>query len=426
MAVWKKLNTETGLYEEIPNASSGGMLSSKITIGVEDAYTTYPMSDVATSASVGASMTIYTVENLVKGDIIKTRRQYNGQGNIIIDGDGNNLTNIIVWKEYVNGTLTLDQDYPMLKVQCANEYTSAASVSVREGYLKSRPAYGGEYVPTISDGERSSLKTLSSKKIRTDYGMDVIKAKEQLSGGVWIALGDSYTVYADGCFRALAEKYGMIYDGQGKTSSTVCGDNTGSKGFSPFWSRMDGFIRNYTGDGQTIDDKVYTADDVKLITFMGGANDGHGGDTWIGKPNSKDTNYICGSCNYIFGKLCESFPNARIIVILQPANYNQTVSSITTDEGAVTVGFSNLAELQTHTDYEYSQYAMVRKEKAIKECAEKYGLTVVDCIFDWYNVINPVHRATYWNSDKIHLSSAGSQALSDKLDKDGILKIFGG
>ena len=425
MAIWKELNTTTGQYEAIPGAFNSGDIGQMDTVGVYDAYTTHSMSDVADAMSVGATMTTYTVSGLIAGDIVKTKRRYNGQNNIIRDGDGNDLTSLITWNNYVNGTFTLDKPYATLSIQCVNGAESEATVTKRAANMMTRPAVGAEFVPTIADAEKSTLKTLSSKKIRTDYGMDVIKAKEQLSGGVWIALGDSYTVYADSCFRALAEKDGMIYDGQGKTSSSVCGDNTGSKGFSPFWSRMDGFIRNYTGDGQTIDDKVYTANDVKLITFMGGANDGHGGDTWIGKPNSKDTNYICGSCNYIFGKLCENFPNARIIVILQPANYNKAVSDITTDDGAVTVGFSNLAELQTHTDYEYSQYAMVRKEKAIKECAERFGLTIVDCIFDWYNVINPVHRATYWNSDKIHLSSAGSQALTDKLDKDGILKIFG-
>ena len=106
---------------------------------------------------------------------------------------------------------------------------------------------------------------------------------------------------------------------------------------------MNTFISNYTGNGQTIDGNTYTANDVKLITFMGGANDGFGKDTWLGSPTSKDTNYIYGAFNYMFCKLVEEFPNAEIIVILQPANNNYKVSSITNDEGAQTVGFDNLA-----------------------------------------------------------------------------------
>lgn len=426
MAVWKKLNPETGEYEEIANSgsSNSGGIVSKDTVGVEDAYTTYQIPDIATSTSAVNWGTTYHLTNLIAGDVITTRRSYNGQGNII-SGDGTDLTSQIVWSEYLNGTLTLTQDYTDISVSCATDYEYMATVRKRTANMMNRPAVNGEFVPTISDDEVSTLKTFSSEKIREDYGMDVLKAKDTLSGGVWIALGDSYTKYAESYFRALADKYGMIYDDQGKVSSTICGDTTGNKGFSPFWSRMDNFITNYTGDGQTIDDVVYTADDVKLITFMGGANDGAGTETFIGSPTSKDTNYIYGSCNYMFAKLVETFPNAQVIVILQPANYNQSVANITTDEDAVKVGFTDLAELQSYSDYEYSQHIMCRKEKAVKECAERLGLHIVDCIFNWYNVVNPTQRAKYWNTDKIHLSGTGSKALANKLDKDGILAVFG-
>lgn len=426
MAKWKKLNPETGEYEEIANSgsSNNGGIVSKDTIGVEDAYTTYQIPDIATSSSAVYWGTTYILNNLLAGDVITTRRQHNGQGNII-SGDGTDLTSQIVWTNFIDGILTLTQDYAEVLVSCVTDYEYMATVSKRTADMMNRPAVNGEFIPTISDNEKSTLKVLSSDKIRTDYGMDIQKAKEALSGGVWIALGDSYTKYAEGYFRALADKYGMIYDDQGKVSSTICGDTTGNKGFSPFWSRLDNFITNYTGDGQTIDGVVYTAEDVKLITFMGGANDGSGTDTWLGAPFSKDTMYIYGSCNYMFTKLVETFPNAQIIVILQPANYNQSVANITTDEDAVKVGFTNLAEIQNYSDYEYSQHVMCRKEKAIKECAERLGLHIVDCIFSWYNVVNPTHRAKYWNADKIHLSGDGSAALADKLDKEGILSVFG-
>ena len=429
MAIWKKYNAETGEYEPINGAetgSSGGIVS-KDTIGVDDAYTTYTMGDIADSTSVGSSMTTYTITGLIKGDTVKWKRSYNGQGGTLRDGDGNDLSSLVTWSNYTYGTFVLYQDYAKLVVQNQTGYESDALVLKRTSEMLKRPAVNGEFVPTISDDNEdvSTLKTFSTEKIRNDYGMDVQKAKDVLSGGVWIALGDSYTVYADSQFKAIAERYGMIYDGQGKVSSTVCGDAGGNKGFSPFWNRMDGFISNYTGDGQTIGDDVYTAEDVKLITFMGGANDGGGTDSFIGSPTSKDTMYICGSCNYMFSKLLETFPNARIIIILQPGHYNDTVASVTTDESAIQVGFANLAEMQNYSDYEYSYHLMVKKEKAIKGCAERYGLHIVDCILDWYSVVNPTHRATYWSTDKIHLTTAGSNALAEKLEKEGILKLFG-
>lgn len=425
MAVWKKLNPETGEYEPIENAESGGAgIEAKDTIGTEDAYTTYPMDDIADKVSVGSTMTTYTLTGLIKGDTVKWKRRYNGQGGTLKDGDGNDLSSKITWTNYTYGTFVLDADYETIVVLNHTGYESDATVDKRTASMMKRPAVNGEFVPTISDNEVNTLKTLSSEKIRTDYGMDVLKAKSALAGGVWIALGDSYTVYADSYFKALAEKYGMIYDGQGKVSSTVCGDSGGNKGFAPFWNRMNGFIANYTGDGQTINDAVYTAEDVKLITFMGGANDGFGKDSWIGSHTSMDTNYIYGACNYMFKKLHENFPNARIICILQPANYSD-VMNYSDDATAQTLGFKDLAELQTWDVYSFGQYKMETKERAVKECAERFGIHIVDCIFDWYSVVNPTQRTKYWNTDKIHLSGAGSSELAKKLDREGILKVFG-
>lgn len=426
MAVWKKLNPETGEYETIDNSDSGNSsgIVPKNTIGVTDAYTTYSMADVADSVSVGTTMTTYTVTGLLAGDTVKLKRQYNGQSGSLRDGDGNDLSSRVKWSNYVYGTFVLDKDYAKLVVNNHTGYEDEAKVIKRTANMMSRPSLNNEFVPTIADSEKSTLKTLSSRQIRADYGMDVLKARENLSGGVWIALGDSYTVYAGGAFKALAAKYGMIYDGQGKVSSTVCGDNTGNKGFSPFHSRMNGFIANYTGSGQTINDVVYAAEDVKLITFMGGANDGFGRDTWLGSRTSMDTNYIYGACNYIFRKLHENFPNARIICILQPANYSDSMN-YTDDATAQTIGFKDLAEMQTWEVYSFGQYKMETKERAVKECAERFGIPIVDCIFDWYSVVNPTQRAKYWNADKIHLSGEGTAALAEKLERDGILKVFG-
>ena len=438
MAVWKKLNPETGLYEEISNAGSGGILEAKDSHLVSGARVIVNIADVAVSVvdgyinnsgvaveSSGSAFKVYEISNVKKDDVVYIPSS-NGQGVVISDGQ----TILPVQKSFhdnyswVSYTFVADKDYAQLFVSQHIATAEAHGACTLEYAVHNVwPSFAGQFVPVVADEERNNIKTLSSEKIRADYGMDFQKAREALSGGVWIALGDSYTVYADTNFKAIAEKYGMAYDGQGVVSSTICGDDTGNKGYRPFHSRMDDFIEAYTGSGQTINGVAYTAVDVKLITFMGGANDGFGKDTWLGSRTSMDTNYIYGACNYMFRKLRENFPNAQIICILQPANFSGNMDH--TEEEAQIMGFASLAELQAWDIYSYGQYKTETKERVVKECAERFGIHIVDCIFDWYSVVNPTHRSTYWSSDAIHLSGAGTAALAEKLDRDGILKVFG-
>ena len=418
MAKLKQYNKDTNKYDD----TNICVLSLKDTLGIESAYSVYPMSEYASNVSTNGDTTTYTLNNLVKGDSITFKRQYNGQaqGNLIKNPNGE-VTEVATWVEYTYGTIVLENDYETLNVTTYD--TDFAKVYQRKESMAKRPSYYNEIVPTINDEETSTLKTLSSEKIYDLLGKSETKAKENLQGGVWIALGDSYTVMAGTNFKELATKYGLIYDGQGKTSSTVCGDTSGNKGFSPFWSRMNGFIANYVGDGQTIDGVVYKAEDVKLITFMGGANDGFGKDSWLGSHTSMDTNYIYGACNYIFKKLQENFPNAQIICILQPSNYSDSMN-YTDDESAQTLGFTDLAELQTWDIYSFGQYKMETKERAVKECAERFGIPIVDCIFEWYSVVNPTQRAKYWSTDRIHLNGLGNQEITYKLELE-IIKQCG-
>lgn len=426
----------------ISTGSSENILTLKSTENCSNTYITKKISDVATNIETDkqanggtrSGYTRYKLENLKKGTRLQVIVSYNADNTPFFYDGTNNLTSssslsnnssYSVYYRY----LTLDKDYDVFYVCTYTAKTETNPEYCIITYIPSKyqtyPFYQNSFVPTLGN-VINDVETLSNYELAKDLGYDITgaKAKANLEGGVWIGFGDSYTVYADTYFKSIASKYGMIYDGQGKVSSTICGDVEGNKGFAPFWQRMNTFISNYTGNGQTIDNIKYTADQVKLITFMGGANDGFGKDTWLGSPTSKDTNYIYGALNYIFGKLTENFPNAEIIVILQPANYNYKVSSISNDASAQTVGFTNLAELQTLSDYEYSQYAMTCKEKCVKEIAEKFGFHIVDCIFNWYNVVNPTHRKLYWNTDKIHLTSLGSSELSKKLDKK-IIEVFG-
>ena len=403
---------------------SGG-ISLKDTVGIADAYTVFPLASVADSVSTNSWATIYTVTGLIAGDTIKTRRQYGGQANIIKDSNGNDLTASATWSDngetpfpgYVYGTLVLDKDYDTLTVYCNLGNESYATVAKRADSEKKRPAFNNEFVPTISDDESTALKTLSSAKIYSLYGKSFEKAKASLNGKTVICMGDSYTHGMKSVYNTLFAKYGATVDNRGIVSSSICGDTTGNKGFQPMWNRTRSVCTEYTDNG--------TTDNVGAIVFMGGANDGFGIETWIGSGiKDTDTNHIYGAMHSILNDFRIAFPDVPIFVILQPSHFTRSVEDITDDATAQALGFDSLEQLQLMDDYQYSHYSMVLKERAVKEVAEFYGCNIVDCIFDWHSVLSSSDRAKYWQSDKLHLTGAGSQAVADKLEQK-MLEVLG-
>lgn len=211
-------------------------------------------------------------------------------------------------------------------------------------------------------------------------------------GGVMVALGDSYTTMGGSYFSAFAERHGLVCDNRGVASSTIAGSTYNNVGYQPFHERLDEAITQYQADGgYTIGDTAYTCEDVKLVTFMGGANDWTTVDETvdrIGNAESEDKEQIYGACKYIFATLLASFPNADIVVILQPSNAAK------------------------------GNYLMWLKEGIVREMARMYSLPVCDCCFEWYNPSNPNDEATYWDqTDHLHMTAAGNQAIMDKLEK---------
>lgn len=212
------------------------------------------------------------------------------------------------------------------------------------------------------------------------------------NGGVMLTLGDSYTAYMKSFFNKFATKHGLVQDNRGLASSTIAGsEDRVTVGYHAFWVRLDEAIAEYR-DGHVIGDTTYTCDDVKLITFMGGANDwttvdASQGIDRIGDRNSTNKEQLYGACDYIFNTLLTTFPNADIVVILQPSSEAKG---------------NNIMQL---------------KEGIVREMAERYGLPICDCIFEWYNPSNPNEATKYWQSDKLHLTAEGHQAVIDKLEK---------
>lgn len=220
-----------------------------------------------------------------------------------------------------------------------------------------------------------------------DQRMDFIK---DYGGGIMIALGDSYTAMGGNYFRAFAEKHGLVCDNRGVGSSTIAGSTENAIGYKPFHERLDDAIAQYQA-GHTIDGTTYTPEDVKLIIFMGGANDwftvdpSQGIDR-LGSPDSEDKEQLYGACKYIFATMLATFRNADIVVILQP---------------------SNIARIYGHW----------LKESIVREMAEMYGLPICDCCFEWHNPTNPDDLVTYWQSDELHMTDAGNTDIFATLEK---------
>lgn len=241
---------------------------------------------------------------------------------------------------------------------------------------------------------RQAILTYQGKRLYPqNYPEQRIDFVRNYSGGVMFALGDSYTAMGASYFAAFAEKHGLVCDNRGVASSTIAGSTNNAVGYQPFHERLDTAISEYQADGGfTINGTAYTTEDVKLVTFMGGANDWYTVDAEqgidrLGNPESEDKEQLYGACKYIFSTLLTAFPNADIIVILQPSSPSK------------------------------GNYAMWLKEGIIREMAEMHGLPICDCIFEWHNPSNPNDDATYWADDNLHMTGAGNQAIMDKLEK---------
>ena len=238
---------------------------------------------------------------------------------------------------------------------------------------------------------RQAILTYKGKRLYpknyNDQRLDKIKI---YNGGLMISLGDSYTAYLNKFFDAFAVKHGLVQKNVGLASSKIARpEGEGQDTIKSFVTRLDELISSFP---LTINGVSYATSDVKLITFMGGANDWTTVDTEkginrIGDRYSTDKGQIYGATKYCLETLQKTFPSADIIVILQPNNGNNTDFCV-----------------------------MEMKENIVKECAEMYSLPICDCCFNFYSPSNPTELSKYWQSDKLHLNADGHQKLIDKLE----------
>ena len=278
-------------------------------------------------------------------------------------------------------------------------YDGNGNVIEISGGGSSSSDFGVTGYSTFEDNEgnaRQATLTYQNKRIYPIVTPNQIVDKvKNYNGGVMLTLGDSYTAYMNSHFSTFSTKHGLVQDNRGLASSTIAGsEDKVTVGYHAFWVRLDEAIAEYQAEGgYTIGDTAYTCDDVKLITFMGGANDWTTVDESQGinrigsgrDETNKETLY--GALNYIFPTLLSTFPNADVIVILQPSNPNKGVQN------------------------------MYLKESIVREMAELYSLPIVDCCFNWHQHTNPSDKAKYWQSDELHLTSAGHDEVIADLEK---------
>lgn len=248
-------------------------------------------------------------------------------------------------------------------------------------------------------------------------------AKTALDGKVLIALGDSYTVGMSSQYSSLAAKYGMVMDNRGVVSSTLSDHGTAVQ---TMYDRADVIVSDYT-NGKVINGTTFHASDVGLITIMGGANDGMNIALEVGNSftdTSPDTIY--GSLHHILSIFQTTFPTAKILCITQPSNYIfVTTSAVTSDAQAQRIGFDSMADAHRLDDVQFSNYCMGVKEEIVRKMAWLYGLPLLDMFHEFPSISVPANRSTYWQSDKLHLTTAGYNLIRDALD-DKIVELFGG
>lgn len=273
------------------------------------------------------------------------------------------------------------------------------------------------YATFTNDEKESARQATLTYKGRKLYPYSYPQQRKDFirnyGGKIGLFLGDSYTAMGAKNITQFGEKHDLVIDNRGFVSSTIAGssDNV-TVGYHAFWVRLDEALKEYE-NGKVIDDVTYTLNDIAFIHIMGGANDWNTVNSEVDRlgkgANETNKETLYGALNYIFSTCLSKCTNADIVVTLQPTNY---ATSIPISEKEVqNVGFDTLAQAQEMSDAQYSVYLMTRKERIVREMAERYGIPINDCCFNWYNPCNETYAKMYWQSDKLHLTDDGNKQL---------------
>lgn len=256
-------------------------------------------------------------------------------------------------------------------------------------------------------------------------GGDPDAAKAALTGKVLIAIGDSYTNLMGTQLNALCSKYGLILDKRAESGSAI--RHTTNPYHEPLVDKVDRMIQSYTDSGFTSGGITYTKDDVAVITFMGGWNDGPSAGVIGTGINDTAITTVYGAVHHILYTLLKEFTKAKVICLTQPTNYSLSAASVvTTEAAAAALGFDSVAQAQLLDDMQFSSYCSARTQAAVRNVAVMYGCELIDMLYEMPPISNPANKSAYWRdpqTDKIHPSNAGLQLIANAIEKK-LLDLF--
>lgn len=255
---------------------------------------------------------------------------------------------------------------------------------------------------------------------------DIAEAKRKLTGKILMVIGDSFFNNMNDQLAVICNQFGMVLDKRAITGSMI---RIG--GSNPMCSRVDTITQNYT-DGYAIGGTTYHKDDVAVIAFMGGTNDGSPSDILGTGITDTATTTIYGAMHHILYTLLKEFTNAKVICLTQPSNYAYTTGVIlgreTEEErarAATKLGFDSVEQVQGFDDIQFSIHYNGRTQNVVREVTQFYGCELIDMFREMPPISNPANKSAYWSSDTIHPSTAGYNLIGDAIEAK-MLGLFGG
>lgn len=200
-------------------------------------------------------------------------------------------------------------------------------------------------------------------------------------GKKWACLGDSITKMGWGNNYAsmVAEKLGLVPLNYGIISSTIMDDSS------------------TTGDNPMSIRYVDMDNEAEIITVFAGVNDPS---SKLGNPSDRSpVDSLYGACHTLFSGLTAKYPGKKI-GIMGPCQHARVLPT-DTESGAPDTDLTKLKS----------------KIAVIKEVAEYYSLPFLDlCREGGINGFVEAHRTTYFQADKLHLTTAGHQVIARRIE----------
>jgi lysophospholipase L1-like esterase len=152
-----------------------------------------------------------------------------------------------------------------------------------------------------------------------------------------------------------------------------------------------------TGDNPMCYRYIDMDNEADVITVFAGVNDSA---SKLGNPNDRTPiDSLYGACHTLFSGLASKYPGKKIGII-SPCQHARCLPT-DTEYGAPDI---DLAKLRSKVD-------------VIKEVSAYYSLPFLDLFRSGgMNGFVTEHRNTFWQADKLHLTTAGHQVIARRIE----------